>query len=182
MSKLFKRNLILSLAWCVAICCLTRSISGQARGGSPAVKETIALTLSASEDMVKTGSPITVTVALKNVSDHEILYWRENTSDAGGSEYKVDVWDDKSFTARETKFGLALKGRSDSTSLTPDTPVDSSGGWLTLKPGEGLTDKLNVSKLYDLSQPGKYSIQIRRFDEETKSFVKSNKITVTVTP
>jgi C4-type Zn-finger protein len=38
-----------------------------------------------------------------------------------------------------------------------------------------------LTKLHDLSRPRKYTVQIERFDESTKSFVKSNKVTVTVT-
>jgi C4-type Zn-finger protein len=33
-----------------------------------------------------------------------------------------------------------------------------------------------------MSKPGKYSIQVERIDDESKTVVKSNTITVTVTP
>jgi hypothetical protein len=41
---------------------------------------------------------------------------------------------------------------------------------------------ISVSDLYDLSKPGQYTIQVRRWDDETKTWVKSNTLTVTVTP
>lgn len=51
-----------------------------------------------------------------------------------------------------------------------------------MKPGETMTDRVNVSKVYDLTQPGRYTIQFQRLDPETKTFVKSNEITVTLRP
>jgi hypothetical protein len=39
-----------------------------------------------------------------------------------------------------------------------------------------------ISEEYDFSQPGQYTIQLSRFDSETKTWVKSNIITVTVVP
>lgn len=48
--------------------------------------------------------------------------------------------------------------------------------------GKTMADRVNVSKLYDLNQPGKHTIQFERLDAEIKTFVKSNEITVTVTP
>ena len=48
--------------------------------------------------------------------------------------------------------------------------------------GEERTQVVSVSDLYDLSKPGQYTIQVRRWDDDTKTWVKSNTITVTVTP
>jgi hypothetical protein len=42
--------------------------------------------------------------------------------------------------------------------------------------------ELIVSRLYDLSKPGKYTIQVTRRDDASKTIVKSNPITVTITP
>ena len=50
-----------------------------------------------------------------------------------------------------------------------------------LTAGEGLRITFKVA-LYDMSRPGDYTIQVSHFDDETKTWVKSNKITVTVTP
>jgi hypothetical protein len=40
----------------------------------------------------------------------------------------------------------------------------------------------HLEKLYDLSKPGQYTIQASRFDDTAKTWVKSNTITLTVTP
>ena len=53
---------------------------------------------------------------------------------------------------------------------------------MRLLPGESWRDLILMKNLYDLSQPGQYTIQVRRWDDETKTWVKSNTLTVTVTP
>jgi len=60
--------------------------------------------------------------------------------------------------------------------------VGGSGGYLRLHPGKTLVHRVNVSKLYDLSRPGLYTIQFRRLDEESKTLVKSNSAKVRVKP
>ena len=58
----------------------------------------------------------------------------------------------------------------------------AAGTLVSLKPSQDWRNTLRVSDLYDLSKPGQYTIQVRRWDDETKTWVKSNTITVTVTP
>ncbi len=60
--------------------------------------------------------------------------------------------------------------------------VTYSGGPRSVKPRETLADVIQLDKLYDLSKPDKYAIQVERIDDDTKAIVKSNKLTVTVTP
>lgn len=50
----------------------------------------------------------------------------------------------------------------------------------TIPPGETVTEDQEVSVLYDMSKPGKYTIQVWR--RNPKYEIKSNKVTVTVTP
>lgn len=45
-----------------------------------------------------------------------------------------------------------------------------------------MTHRVNLTKMYELSKPGKYIVQFRRLDEASETFVKSNKITITVIP
>lgn len=57
--------------------------------------------------------------------------------------------------------------------------------FLTLKPGESVTDTEPISRLLDLRRPGKYVIQVSRrvnANDEKDGVVKSNKLIVTVVP
>ena len=51
-----------------------------------------------------------------------------------------------------------------------------------VKPGATFEDHVDLTSIYDLSQPGKYTVQVQRTDAVSKTLVKSNTVTVTVTP
>lgn len=64
---------------------------------------------------------------------------------------------------------------------------DGPGGAFTvvrvpIKPGKTFEEEPMLNKEYDLSTAGKYTIQAHRFDGVSMTLVKSNTITVTVTP
>jgi hypothetical protein len=61
--------------------------------------------------------------------------------------------------------------------------IYGSDAFFTLKPNETLEDEVIVDKLYDLTRPGKYFIQvIRQFPEQMgEGLVRSNTIEITVT-
>ena len=119
-----------------------------------------------------------VVATVENKSDHDLPVYRAISSDMdqGGWVYTVDVRDDKGVARPETRFYIFAQGRD------PDAAKRTSGWATKVKPGGTLADRVKVSKLYDLNQPGKYTIQFQRLDPQTKTFVKSNEITVTVTP
>jgi hypothetical protein len=51
-----------------------------------------------------------------------------------------------------------------------------------LKPGESLEENVDISKLFDISYPGEYEVQLSRHisDDPKKETVESNKITIIV--
>ena len=52
---------------------------------------------------------------------------------------------------------------------------------IRLKPGESKEDRITISRLYDMSSPGEYSVQISRAFPGIGE-VKSNVVTVTIAP
>jgi len=56
----------------------------------------------------------------------------------------------------------------------------------TVNPGESFVERVTVTKTYDLSKPGKYTISVVRPIESWQKLgegkVKSNSVTVTVVP
>ncbi len=151
----------------------TSAPSGQAN-------PSFSLTISALADKVKVGKPVKVNAVMKNISAENIRVWYDSL----GPEkvYKVAVKNEKGNAPEETKFQRDLKGLENPAYITPDTPLNFSGASATLKPGEAVTDLVNVSRLYNFVVSGKYTIQVQRRDPERGIFVNSNTITVTVTP
>jgi hypothetical protein len=142
------------------------------------------ISISAAEQQVVSGSPVKVKLTLTNKSDHDISIWRENTEDEGGRTYRVDVHDDANKVPPETKIGTVRNGNwAELSRLSPEEiDLGGSGACITLKSGKSLTEDVSISRLYDLGKPGKYTIQLRRLVEGIGTYVKSNTVTVTVTP
>jgi hypothetical protein len=141
----------------------------------PGAPPPFSIDLVAEQDSVKTGSPAWVKVTLTNKSDHDIIVFRTIQN------YQVDVRDETGTLTADTKLGRSRNGHVDSSDLSPQE-LTGSGACLTIKAGQSLKDKIDVSTLYDLSKPGKYAICVVRFDEESGTDVKSKTITVTVMP
>jgi hypothetical protein len=151
-------------------------------------KAPFSLALKPEQNIFSLDEPVKLSVTLTNTSDHAITVWVENPSaqaggvisGQGGFVYKFHVLDEKGRVPGDTRFGKALRGLSDPAYLTDETPIKRSGGWTTLQPGKTLTNTLTVSTVFDFKEPGKYRIDVERFDDESKSFVRSNSTTVTI--
>lgn len=163
------------------------------------------ITISAPQT-IKSGAVLTIAATLTNNTDQSIGIWWE----AGrGLPYGAEVrWAEDNKAAPQTRLGLVFSGKIDVSDLTPrefSKLTQHSGGQTVVKPGDSVQEEYNVSQFYDLSTPGKYTVQLSMLDaiarikdeskaEEVKGkvwseleelirgTVKSNVITVTVTP
>jgi hypothetical protein len=51
-----------------------------------------------------------------------------------------------------------------------------------MPPGKVMKTEIRLDEVYDLTSPGKYTIQVSHYDEDNKEEAKSNTLTITVTP
>jgi hypothetical protein len=174
----FAMSLAVVTAFAVTVGFSANSMA-QASAPSDPADPSFSLTISALADKVKVSEPVKVNVVMKNISAKDIRVWYDSL----GTEkvYKVIVKNEKGSAPEETKFKRDLKGLENPAYITPNTPLNFSGATATLKPNEEVTDPLNVSRLQNFV-PGKYTIQVQRFDLKSGTFIKSNTIIVTVTP
>ena len=142
-------------------------------------QHSLSLKIQAVSRTVKVGAPVWVDVTETNNSDMIQLFPKPNATDRGGNVFVTDVWDSKGVHCAESTFYRKFQGH-----LTPEemrqemTSTDPGmyGGNVPLvKPGEAVKYQMNVGRLYDLSHPGTYTIQVRLP-------APSNKVTVAVTP
>jgi hypothetical protein len=133
----------------------------------------LSVRISAPHSTVKLGVPIRLRIALTNVSDHQIGFpWLVDVS----QDYELSVWTGQGNRVKHKRRAWADKAGRHHTRIR-----GGSGYAAYLEPGQTLKGEVDVSESYDLSQPGKYTIQASRYDYETKTWVKSNTITITVT-
>jgi hypothetical protein len=143
------------------------------------------ITISPLHDSLKVGYPVLVNITVTNTSNHDGV---EITRLRSGADSQIDVRDANGKLAPDTSFGYVHNGHVAQPDLDPARfsaadLADNATGGATLNAKEATTWSINVSRFYDMSQPGKYSIRIQRGDpEDLEAFVKSNTITVMVTP
>jgi hypothetical protein len=131
-------------------------------------KTSFTLTISTDEDTVAAGDKIPLLTDVTNTSDHEIVY------DTAMSKLDIQVRDAQGNLAALTKGGREFRRQF------------GTGGSLYnlqhIKPGATVHTRVaGVQELYDVRRPGDYTVQVSQFDDETKTWVKSNILTVTVT-
>jgi len=125
------------------------------------------------------GSPINITVTVTNISGKEI-YW---SSDIGkDTVYKA--------------FGILLKkdGREVETTFfhrkitgrqRPDDPPEAEGGSsiaLPHPPGKMFVMTIDLTRLYEIKGAGLYTLGVSRFDEYSKTTVRSKTLTLNILP
>ena len=127
------------------------------------------LTLEAEENPVKAGSEVKVDITLQN-SYNRAIHVHLSLAEM---EYTFEVRDDQNRIPPETEYARKAKGRG----------YFSNDQILYLQPGESLPkDLLVLTKFYDMSRPGKYTVQVSRAvpKELGGGTVKSNTLTITV--
>jgi len=132
------------------------------------------ITISAEKTEVKTGSEVFIKIQMKNTSGHEVDCSMAPTN-GWDAAYQYDV--------RDTHGNLAERKL-----LAPGHPEikeDSSIWPCILKPGESNNFDSYIGRRNDMSRPGKYVVQVSRLivsGHKESGMVKSNTITITVTP
>jgi hypothetical protein len=141
------------------------------------------LTIEADNSPVESRSPVWISATVKNISGYPLKMSIAHFADEGDYVYKVSAVDAKGVSAPETQYGRRIQGHETPEAQEQDRYViNSSSSDYTLLTYQTLTDKVEVTKLFDLSVPGRYSIQFQKFDPETSTYVRSNVVIVTVTP
>jgi hypothetical protein len=129
------------------------------------------IVLSSEKPSMKVGSPVLITLQLTNTSDHGMFPgW-------GGAD-NLGVFDSIELFDVRDSLGHSLQKRE----RNPSFPLTGSSPTL-MKPGETRSYYQDLTRRYDLSLPGEYTIQVSRPISENKKdvVVKSNKITITIT-
>ena len=138
---------------------------------SAPANQPFAIAISTERREVKAGAHVVLKVRLTNNSGQDVDM-SGNVSDLTGLDpnYVFDV--------RDSKGNPVPKRTYKHPELAGGHPVMNR----TVSPGKTLTEEQIVSRLYDMTHPGNYVIQVSRrvSDNTADGAVTSNKITVTV--
>ena len=163
-----------------------RSATSQDTNPAPGKPPVISVGLHAERDTVKTGAPIVMKATLTNLSDHEITFGYDRSR---SGIVEVDVLAESGKFATDKRPGY-VNGRIDLERLARTVSPEqlAKSGLVTghlvyvpVKPGGTLDDVIDVSKFYDMTEPGVYMVVVERKDPESGAPVQSSPIKVTVT-
>ncbi len=151
-------------------------------GAQPPFSVTIASSgdaILAGPGVQKAGSPIFLLVTLANNSTRTV-----SIPSFDRDYYRIDVRDEQGKTVPETDEVRKMREETSAPTNSIRDRKTSKGLIGDLKPHTAANETIEVSSYYDMSHPGKYTIQLtRQLPEELgPGVVKSNRITVTVTP
>ncbi|MGA9056701.1 MAG: hypothetical protein WB763_09360 [Terriglobia bacterium] len=132
------------------------------------------IAISAGSSATKAGSSVDINIRLTNNSSEPL--------DCSGSFYDL--------TGQDSNFIYEVRdehGRMVSKRAYPHPELAAGKAILgrTIRPGESITESQDVGRIYDMTKPGKYVIQVSRpvsFTNQKAGVVKSNKATITVAP
>ena len=141
------------------------------------------ISISAFHDSVKAGYPVYIIVQFTNKTDHDLGFARV----LSGADCRIDVRDAQNKLPRETGFGYIHNGHfahpEDDLTRFSGKDLNDAGIWAAVKAGQTTKWDINAAKFYEMTQPGKYAIRVVREDpEDPKVVLKSNTVTVIVTP
>ena len=142
---------------------------------SPPAPPVFSLNLETAKSSVKVGSHVNIGVTLTNQSNHTIMI-EHDIGHKGEFQYVVTVLNEDNGEPNKTEYHHALRGEQTANPIL----IQGSTIELPLEPLKSVVDVIDVSQLYDLNVPGKYVIQVQRTASYSKTVVKSNIITVTV--
>jgi hypothetical protein len=129
---------------------------------------------------VRLESPITVNVTVTNVSGKEMWWqWERQHKDAG---YRAFSWllTKGGREVETTFFHKKISGRQHADD--PQEPEHFSSFPVTYPPGKMFTVTIDLKRLYEIKEPGVYTLVVRRFDENSKTTVHSNSLTLKIEP
>jgi hypothetical protein len=138
----------------------------------------ISITIKIPQTAVKIGSDVVVEAEMKNISAEDVGFVPTSTMSSSTTSFRWDIRDSVGKPVQMTEYGLKAN-HLDSPGGVPRIFAGSSFSD-RLAPGESVRQKLALSKEYNLSKPGNYTIEA--LGNDAGALVKSNTITLAITP
>jgi dipeptidyl aminopeptidase/acylaminoacyl peptidase len=123
-------------------------------------------------DEVQLGTDVQVLIALRNMSDGQILFAHHPGANNPEFSYKIAVRNAAGHLVEETAYGREAREHKETESRTVDY----------LQPGMSSMETAHLAKLVNLNRPGQYTVQVSRTDPVSHEVVKSNEVTLNVVP
>jgi dipeptidyl aminopeptidase/acylaminoacyl peptidase len=134
--------------------------------------EDFTVAIGAPQDEVKVGSDVRLTIALRNVSDHQIAFAHRPGANNAEFSYRIEVKDAAGHVVEATAYGReALQHQQEESRMVE-----------YVQPGKAAVQTAHLEKLVNMNRPGRYTVQVFRKDVKSGAVVRSNELTLNVVP
>jgi hypothetical protein len=131
------------------------------------------LSLALPNEIVESGSAIEAHIALTNISDQPIEFAATDPL----CDYSIEI---KSLDGRPV---TKTKNANDASAGCLDHRVASRSILVRLKPGEQWEEDIHLNEIFDLTNPGGYTVQVsRKIPKVSDQPVESNSVLLTIKP
>jgi hypothetical protein len=169
------KTLAMLVLWCAPYC-FGQSGAAEAPPKLSSANPTFSISVTPAPGPLRLGAPINLTITAKNVSDKDIPW----ESEQGDTAYKA-------FGFSLTKNGRKIETTLFHRRIRQETRPDESPGNLfgssilsSLHPGESLTFKIDLNRLYEIAEPGTYSLDVARMDNYNLTPVHAKTVTLEI--
>jgi len=158
----------------IAVLCFLLLTSGGAAQKAPnGYKAPFTITISTDHETVAANSKVVVTTHLTNVSDRSLFFLRGRLSGPDYT-YRVEIYDDQGKLVRYTEDYVKRIHREP----PYDQMIGVSNGPYEVEKGKTVTEEIEVTKQYDLSTPGKYTVRVFHPDPAANVDVESSNVLI----
>lgn len=134
--------------------------------GAQAATPSFSISIELPNATLESGSPIRLDITIENHLNQGPFLSSNRTWRGAVSEITV-------LTSEGQRVGPLHK---------PQPGERQSGLGIGLGPHESSSESLNLGRFFDLTKPGKYSVQVKKRDPENNRIVESNIVTINITP
>jgi hypothetical protein len=162
----------------VAVSCLAQT-SPTARGEKA---PEFSLTVDPPASPMRLRSPINVTVTVINISGREIYWSSERGKETVYKAFNVSLMKDNR-EVETTYFDRLITDR-----LRPGDPDPPPGALISSSillphaPGRMFVMTIDLTRLYNITEPGLYTLNVSRFDEYSKITVRAKPLNLNILP
>jgi hypothetical protein len=135
----------------------------------------LSIRISTPSSRVVVGSPLRIDIVAQNVSAEPIRVSKSVAEDRAALDFEIVVHKRGDGEPTETKWGRRLHGK-DVEDAHSGMSIDSGD----LPPGGVMKETTFVQRIYNLTMPGRYVIQVEKRGPNHQALGKSNALTITL--
>jgi hypothetical protein len=157
-------------------CCFGQTPAGVAAKRAPQPNAAYSIVVEAPPGPVTLASPINIIVKVTNISGKE-AGWRSESPDTAYRNFRYSLTRNGREVAT-TFYHRKITGRQ-----RPDDPLEvASGSSITsmVLPGESFSFTIDLKKLYQITEPGTYTLDVSRFDDSSVPPLRAKTLTLDI--